>query len=100
MKPRGKEPQAINLDEVWPDPKAQYNFTDPDSRIMKASNKGWDQCGNAQVLVDEAQLILAADVTQQANDVQQVAPLLEQMATNLAEADVAERPHTLVADAG
>lgn len=96
----GQEPQTINLDEVRPDPKTQYNFTDPDSRIMKASNKGWDQCGNAQVLVDEAQLILAADVTQQANDVQQVAPLLEQLATNLADAEVEQRPHTLVADAG
>ncbi len=96
----GQEPQAIDLDDVQPDPKAQYNFTDPDSRIMKASNKGWDQCGNAQVLVDEAQLILAADVTQQANDVQQVEPLLEQMEANLADAEVKQRPHTLVADAG
>ncbi len=96
----GQEPQAINLDEVRPDPKAQYNFTDPDSRIMKASNKGWDQCGNAQILVDESQLIIAADVTQQANDVQQVAPLLEQMEANLTDAEVKRRPHTLVADAG
>ncbi len=96
----GKAPRAIDLDAVQPDPKAQYNFTDPDSRIMKASNKGWDQCGNAQILVDESQLILAADVTQQANDVQQVEPLLEQMQANLTDAEVTERPHTLVADAG
>jgi len=65
----GKEPKTINLEEVTPEAKAQRNFTDPDSRIMPASNKGWDQCGNAQVLVDESQLIVAADVTQQANDV-------------------------------
>jgi hypothetical protein len=31
-----------------PDDKKQYNFTDPESRIMKANNKDWDQCGNAQ----------------------------------------------------
>ncbi len=99
-KAEGKEPQAIDLAAVKPDPQAQDNFTDPDSRILKASNKGWDQSGNAQVLVDEAQLILAADVTQQANDVQQVEPLLEQMAANLADADVGQRPHTFIADAG
>ena len=39
----GKEPKTINLEEVTPEAKAQRNFTDPDSRIMLASNKGWDQ---------------------------------------------------------
>ena len=34
--------------DAVPDAKDQINFTDPESRIMKASNKGWDQCGNAQ----------------------------------------------------
>ena len=96
----GKEPKPINVEEVRPEPKAQRNFTDPDSRIMKASNKGWDQCGNAQVLVDESQLILAADVTQQANDVQQVAPLLDRMEANLQAAEIAERPREFVADTG
>jgi len=67
---------------------------------MPASNKGWDQCGNAQVLVDESQLILAADVTQQANDVQQVAPLLGQMKANLQAAEIVERPKEFVADTG
>ena len=96
----GKEPKSINLDEVKPEPKAQRNFTDPDSRIMKASNKGWDQCGNAQALVDESQLIIAADVTQQANDVQQVTPLLDRMDENLEAAEIVERPREFVADAG
>ena len=66
-----------------PEAKAQRNFTDPDSRIRQASNKGWDQCGNAQAQVDESPFIIAADVTQQANDVQQVAPLLDKMEANL-----------------
>jgi transposase len=96
----GKEPKQVDLDQVRPEPKAQRNFTDPDSRIMPASNKGWDQCGNAQVLVDESQLILAADVTQQANDVQQVAPLLGQMKANLQAAEIVERPKEFVADTG
>ena len=85
---------------VRPDPKAQRNFTDPDSRIMPASNKGWDQSGNAQVLVDESQLILAANVTRQANDMQQVAPLLNQMEAHLQAAEIVERPQEFVADAG
>ena len=96
----GKEPKPSNLDEVKPDPKAQYNFTDPDSRIMKSSNKGWDQCGNAQALVDESQLIVAAKVAQQANDVQQVTPLLDTLEDNFAAADITDRPQDFVADAG
>ena len=96
----GQEPQSINLDEIKPEPKAQRNFTDPDSKIMKASNKGWDPCGNAQVLVDESQLIIAADVMPQANDVRQVAPLLEQMEANFQAAEITQRPKDFVADAG
>ena len=96
----GKEPQPIHLDEVKPDPKAQRNFTDPDSKIMKASNKGWDQCGNAQALVDESQLIIAADVTPPANDVRQVAPMLDRMEANFKAAEITQRPRDFVADAG
>ena len=96
----GKPPKHADLDQVRPDPKAQRNFTDPDSRIMPTSNKGWDQCGNAQVLVDESQLILATDVTQQANDVQQVAPLLDQLEAHLQAAEIVERPKEFVADTG
>ena len=58
------------------------------------------RCGNAQALVDESQLIIAADVTQQANDVQQVAPLLNQMDENLETAAIVERPREFLADAG
>jgi len=36
---------------------------------MKANNKGWDQCGNAQAAVDsDAQIIVACDVTNQSNN--------------------------------
>lgn len=69
---------------VVPDDKAQYNFTDPTSSIMKANNKGWDQCGNAQAVVDaKAQIIVAADVTSQANDKRQVQPMLGQAIENV-----------------
>jgi transposase len=64
----------------------QYNFTDPESSIMKANNKGWDQCGNAQAAVDsENQIIVACDVTDQSNDKQQFEPMVEQSRENVGE---------------
>ena len=73
--------EAVKVDD-----KAQYNFTDPESRIMKANNKGWDQSGNAQAVVDStAQIIMAADVTDQATDVKQVEPMMEQAKQNAGE---------------
>jgi urease gamma subunit len=67
---------------------------------MKTSNKGFDQCGNAQAVTNEAQIIVAADVTDQANDARQVAPLMEQTVTNLDEVGVAENIGEFTADAG
>ena len=96
----GQEPQSIHLDDVPPDPKAQRHFTDPDSKIRQASSKGWDQCGNAQALVDESQLLLAAEVTPQANEVRQVVPLLDRMEANFQAAEITQRPKDFVADAG
>ena len=80
-----------------PKPKDQRNFTDPQSRIMKDSSTGsFVQGYNAQAAVDaQAQIIVASDVTQQANDKQQVEPALEQMQENLAQG-----PEELSADAG
>lgn len=75
QKRRGKAPAEIS--EV-PGPKAQRNFTDPQSRIMKdGASKAFEQCYNAQAAVDEeAQIIVAAEVTQEANDKRQVAPMV------------------------
>lgn len=75
--------RAEEISEV-PAEKKQYNFTDPESKIMKASNKGWDQCGNAQAVVDEhQQIIVACDVTDQPNDKQQFAPMLTRAQGNV-----------------
>ena len=71
----GKPPSGNDPEQAKPEPKAQYNFTDPESQIMKASNKGWDQCLNAQVVVNEHQIIVAADVTDETNDKRQVRPI-------------------------
>jgi len=75
--------RAQEVSEV-PAEKKQYNFTDPESKIMKASNKGWDQCGNAQAAVDgHQQIIVACAVTDQPNDKQQFAPMLTQAQENV-----------------
>lgn len=63
-----------------PDEKAQYNFTDPESRIMKAgSGDHFEQAYNAQAVVDTegSMLILGAYVTDAPNDKQQLVPALE-----------------------
>src|SRR3990170_4531447 len=57
--------------------RAQTNFTDPESRIMKTP-EGFQQCYNAQAAVDaESQVVVACDVTNQSPDVQQLRPMLE-----------------------
>src|SRR5215471_10105488 len=72
-KRRGRAPKAV--DET-PDDKAQMSCTDPELGIMQTNNKGWDYCGNAQASVDGAfQIILACEVTAEANDKQQAAPM-------------------------
>jgi transposase len=86
---RGKEPAPV---DPTPDDKAQTNFTDPDAKIMKRSNKGFDYCYNAQAVVDsENQIILAAETTAAANDKQQAVPLAQAAVANLAAAGI-ERP--------
>jgi len=86
--------------DTAPKPKAQYNFTDPESKIMKVSNKGFDQCGNAQAVANEEQIIIAADVTPQANDKRQVVPMVEQSQKNLEAAGVDEKIGAFDADTG
>lgn len=71
-KPRGREPTPPSAP---PEPKAQYNFTDPASRIMKAgSGQHFEQSYNAQAVVDQAMLIVGERVSVAANDKQELAP--------------------------
>jgi len=71
--------------KAQPEPTSQYNFTDPETRLMKVANKGFDQCGNAQAVVDGAhQVIVACAVTNECNDKQQWEPMVEQAKENLA----------------
>ena len=92
--PKGERPYQRAYGE--PEPKAQSNFTDPESRIMKTSTEGFQQCYNAQMVVDEAhQLIVATAVEAQASDQGRMLALLD---------GVSERfgvePQVVLADAG
>src|SRR3990170_2464415 len=91
----GRDPYA-------PKPSAQRNFTDPESKIMKTSDGAYHQCYNGQAIVDsEAQVIVAAELSDQAPDARQLEPALDQLAENLEaiEAELAEDA-ALTADAG
>lgn len=83
---KGRPPAPI---DPTPEDKAQTNFTDPDAKIMKRSNKGFDYCFNAQAVVDsEHQIIVAAEATAAANDKQQAVPLAKAIVENLAAAGI------------
>jgi transposase len=96
-KTRGRAPQVVNVEEAKPEAKAQRNFTDPESRIMKDSATGsFEQSYNAQIAVDgQAQIIVAATLTQAANDKQQLVPVLAEVKTN-----VGRLPEKVTADSG
>jgi len=86
---RGKEPAPI---DPTPKDKAQTNFTDPEAKIMKQSNKGFDYSYNAQAVVDGAeQIIVAAETTSAANDKEQAVPMAQAALDNLNAAGI-ERP--------
>ena len=83
-----------------PEPKkAKANLTDLDSRIMKTRH-GYVQGYNAQALVTKQQIIVAAEVTQEQNDVKQLHPMLERANEELTAAGVTKKMGVVLADAG
>ncbi len=93
-KPKGKEPKAP---ETGPKDGDQINLTDEESRLLP-SHDGFIQGYNSQAAVDvETMLIVAATVSQQANDKQQVEPMLAEIG-KLPEA--LGQPEALLADSG
>jgi transposase len=95
-KKRGRKPKVT---EPAPVKEAKANTTDPDSRIMKA-RQGYVQGYNVQAIVSRDQIIVGTGVTQEANDVQQLKPMLETLEYTLEAAGIEERPGTALADAG
>jgi transposase len=75
--------EGKNMNEAKPDPKAQRNFTDPESRIMPKNKKTFLQAFNAQLAVEAGtQLIVAEQVLQATNDANQLSPMVEQAMAN------------------
>lgn len=88
----GRVPKALSGE---PEPKAQENFTDPESKILKTGD-GYVQGYNAQAAVNaEDQVIVAADVVARQNDADQLVPMLDQI-----EANTGALPREMSADAG
>ena len=97
-KKRGRKPQDP---DPTPSSEAKANVTDPDSRIMKTRN-GYVQGYNSQAVVTEEQIVIAAEVTNQENDYDQLHPMLKTAQENLKAIALRKTPkiETAVADAG
>ena len=92
--PKGGHPYKRPYGE--PEEKAQSNFTDPESRIMKTSSEGFQQCYNAQTAVEgDCQLVVATAVTDNASDQGQLIPMVDAAAETCG-----ETPGQVLADAG
>ena len=87
-KPRGRQPKPP---EPGPQDKDQYNFTDPESRIMKNSaNDGFDQHYNVQVAVDqESMLIVAPSLSNHPNDKKEAEPTLDAISPEVGKPEAA-----------
>ena len=92
--PKGGRP--YKRDYGQPDASAQSNFTDPESQIMNTSTEGFQQCYNAQTVVDEThQLIVGTDVEANASDQGRLLPLLDEVSETFE-----VEPEVVLADAG
>jgi transposase len=99
---RGQQPRAQirprRRDEA-PIPNATANTTDPDSRFVRSHGR-IIQGYNAQAVTTTEQIIVAAELTQQAVDLQQLAPMITATRRTLAAAGITDRPARLAADCG
>lgn len=91
----GKKPKVPDPKQAKLAPKAQRNFTDPDSKVQETAD-GFIQGYNAQIAVDDrAQVIVAQHVTPQAADVNELLPVVANLRRVLR-----RKPKQLLADAG
>jgi transposase len=90
-----KQPKAWTAPEV---PEGVVSLSDPDSQRMKA-NLGYVQGYNAQAVVDEGQIVLAAEVTNTPGDFSNLDPMISTVLEELDRAGVTERPRVALADA-
>jgi hypothetical protein len=97
---KGRTPRTLKRrPQETPNPEATANSTDPDSRFLHTRN-GSMQGYNAQAVTTLHQLVVAAELTDEANDVHQLKPMLKATAATLAAGGIAERPEAALADSG
>jgi transposase len=98
-KPKGRPPQPPQME--GPRDKEQYNFTDPESRIMKNStNDGYDQHYNVQVATDQDSLLIVAHaLSNHPNDKQEAAPTLDALAPEVGKPAAAALDHGYFSEA-
>lgn len=99
QKKRGRQPKTPKAIAAAAAATATANVTDPDSRIMK-TQAGYVQGYNAQALVTVEQIVVAAELTQQANDIHQLHPMVAQARENLHTIGHLQPIGTVLADAG
>jgi Transposase DDE domain len=81
-------------------PERKINVTDPDSREMRTQGHPNIQGYNAQAVVTEQQVIVAAEITTQSPDFGQLEPMVTAALRELENAGIDQRPRTVLADAG
>src|SRR5438105_3607009 len=91
----GRRPKPWVAPEV---PEGVVSVSDPDSQRMKANN-GYVQGYNAQAVVDESQIVLAAEITNSPGDFSNLNPMICATLAELERVGIAERPQVALADA-
>ncbi|MGH8574235.1 MAG: transposase, partial [Gammaproteobacteria bacterium] len=80
-------------------PAGKINVTDPDARNLKTT-RGWVQGYNAQAVVTQEQIVVAAEISTESLDTANLQPMAETAAAELEAAGVKEKPGVVLADAG
>jgi transposase len=97
---KGRTPRQLKRrPQETPNPDAAANVTDSDSRFLHTRD-GTLQGYNAQAVTTMNQLVVAAELTDEANDVHQLKPMLQAAAATLADAGIDDHPETALADSG
>jgi len=99
---RGRRLHGIGL-KPWSPPQipaGTINTSDPDSRVMRTQGTPPRQAYNAQAAVNDRQVVLAAEVTNDAPDFGHLAPMLDTTISQLAQVGVSDQPDVVLADAG
>src|SRR3954463_15727022 len=92
----GAPPKPFQPPEM---PAGKINVTDPDSRNVKTP-RGYMQGYNAQAVVNERQIVLAAEINTDSPDFGHLEPMVDAAREELAAAGITDTPEVVVADAG